>query len=129
MPGLNRVQIIGHLGADPQEKVTPKGTKFAIFSVAVNSYWKGGDGNTNKRTDWFNVEAWGKTGEICLNILKKGSLVYLEGQLRTDRYEKEGETKFFTKVVIQRIQKLDYTEKEKEDPEISEIAESIPEDE
>jgi single-strand DNA-binding protein len=129
MPGLNRVQIIGHLGADPQEKVTPKGTKFAIFSVAVNSYWKGGDGNTNKRTDWFNVEAWGKTGEICLNILKKGSLVYLEGQLRTDRYEKEGETKFFTKVVIQRIQKLDYTEKEKEDPEISEIAESIHEDE
>lgn len=129
MPGLNRVQIIGNLGADPQEKVTPKGTKFAIFSVAVNSYWKGGDGNTNKRTDWFNVEAWGKTGEICLKILKKGSLVYLEGQLRTDRYEKEGETKFFTKVVIQRIQKLDYTEKEKEDPEISEIAESIPEDE
>ena len=129
MPGLNRVQIIGHLGADPQEKVTPKGTKLVIFSVAVNSYWKGGDGNTNKRTDWFNVEAWGKAGEICQKILKKGSLVYLEGQLRTDRYEKEGEPKFFTKVVVQRIQKLDYSEKEKEEPEISAIADDISEEE
>jgi len=129
MPGLNRVQIIGYLGADPLEKTTTKGTKFAIFSVAVNSYWKGGDGSTNKRTDWFNVEAWGKMADTCLKILKKGSLVYLEGELRTNKYEKDGETKFFTKVVVQRIQKLDYSEKEKEEPEIAEIADAIPEEE
>jgi len=129
MPGLNRVQIIGYLGADPQEKTTTKGTKFAIFSVAVNRYWKGKAGEANKRTDWFNVEAWGKLGEICLKILEKGSLVYLEGELRTNRYEKDGEVKFFTKVVVQRMQKLNYSEKETEEPELSEIADAIPEEE
>lgn len=129
MPGLNRVQIIGNLGADPIEQTTPKGTKFVIFSVAVNRYWKGADGETKKRTDWFNVEAWGKTGEICMKLLKKGSLVYLEGELRTNRYEKDGETKFFTKVVIQRMQKLDRSEKEKEEPDTIELADAAPDEE
>jgi len=129
MPGLNRVQIIGNLGADPQEKATAKGTKYTTFSVAVNRFWKGEGGKTNKRTDWFNVEAWGKTGEICSKLLKKGSLVYLEGELRTDKYEKDGETRYFTKVVLQRMQKLGFSEKEKEEPEASEIADAIPEEE
>lgn len=128
MAGLNRVQIIGNLGADPLQQITPKGTKFAIFSVAVNRYWKGADGETNKRTDWFNVEAWGRTGEICMQILKKGSLVYLEGELRTNKYEKDGETKYFTKVVIHRIQKLDSTSKEKEEPDAIEIADAAPDE-
>lgn len=128
MPGLNRVQIIGNLGADPQEKATAKGTKYTTFSVAVNRYWKGEDGKSNKRTDWFNVEAWGRMGEICLSLLSKGSLVYMEGELRTDRYEKEGETKYFTKIVLQRLQKLDYGEKEKEEPEISGVADAAPDE-
>lgn len=129
MPGLNRVQIIGNLGADPLEKTTAKGTKYTTFSVAVNRYWKVADGGTNKRTDWFNVEAWGKLGEICIKLLEKGSLVYLEGELRTDRYEKEGEVKYFTKVVLQRMQKLDFSEKEKEEPEIAAIADEAPDEE
>ena len=129
MPGLNRVQIIGNLGADPHQKETPKGTKVTTFSVAVNRFWKGEDGKANKRTDWFSAEAWGKTGEICARLLEKGSLVYLEGELRTDRYEKDGETKYFTKIVVQRLQKLDSSEKEKEEPEATEIADAGPEDE
>lgn len=129
MPGLNRVQIIGNLGVDPQEKQTTKGTKYTTFSVAVNRYWKGADGKANKRTDWFNVESWGKLGEVCLSLLNKGSLVYLEGELRTDRYEKDGETKYFTKVVLQRFQKLDYSDKEKEEPEIGEMTDAVPDEE
>jgi len=129
MPGLNRVQIIGNLGADPQQKETKNGTKFTIFSVAVNRYWKDAKGETNKRTDWFNVESWGKTGEICMKILQKGTLVYLEGELRTSRYEKEGETKFFTKVVVNRVQKLDYSGKEKESPDTHEISDGAAEEE
>ena len=129
MPGLNRVQIIGNLGAAPVEKTTPKGKKYAVFSVAVNRHWKGKDGKTQKETDWFNVEAWGRTGEICLKILKKGSLVFLEGRLRTSKYEKDGETKYFTKVITRRVQKLDFQAKEKEEPDISEIADAEPEEE
>ena len=117
MPSLNKVQIIGRLGADPEERVTAKGTKYAAFSVAVNRFWKGADGKTNKETDWFKVESWGKTGEICLKLLSKGSLVYISGRLQTDRYEHEGETRFFTKVIAQKMQMLDRKD-QPEEPEM-----------
>lgn len=129
MPGLNRVQIIGNLGADPAEKTTQKGTVYTTFSVAVNRYWKGSDGKPKKATDWFNIEAWGKMGEICRKLLTKGNLIYLEGELRTDRYEKEGETKYFTKVIAKRMQKLDFSAKEKEEPDLAEIGDTAPEEE
>ena len=60
-----------------------------------------------KETDWFNVEAWGKLGEICLSYLSKGRLVFVEGRLRTDRYEHEGETRYFTKIIASQMQMLD----------------------
>ena len=107
MPNLNRVQIIGRLGKDPDEKTTAKGTKYATFSVAVTNQWKDSSGAVQKETDWFNVEAWGRLGEICLEFLSKGRLIFLEGRLKTDRYEKDGETKFFTKVIARRMQMLD----------------------
>jgi single-strand DNA-binding protein len=129
MPSLNRLQIIGRLGKDPVEKLTKKGTKFALFTVAVDRQWKGSDGNTHKETDWFNVEAWGRLGEICLEYLTKGRLIFLEGRLRTDRYEKDGDVKFFTKVIARRMQMLDYQSKDKKEPDITELEEEIPEEE
>lgn len=124
MPSLNRVEIIGRLGKDPEARSTPKGTQFAVFSVAVDRKWKSKSGEARQETDWFNVEAWGKTGEVCLKYLAKGRLVYIEGGLRTTRYEHEGETRYFTKVVVQRMLMLDSA---KEVPAL-EIAES-PEEE
>ena len=129
MPSLNRLQIIGRLGKDPVEKSTKKGTKFALFTVAVDRHWKGSDGNTQKVTDWFNVEAWGRLGEICLEYLTKGRLIFLEGRLRTDRYEKDGELKFFTKVIMRKMQMLDYQTQDKKEPGITEFEEEIPEGE
>ena len=119
MPNLNRVQIIGRLKRDPEEKTTKNGSRYVIFSVAVDRNWKNRDGETRKETDWFNVEAWGKLGDICLKYLSKGRLVFLEGRLRTTRYEHEGETRFFTKVIANRMQMLDRPkEEEGEDEEI-----------
>ncbi len=118
MPSLNRVQIIGRLGKDPEEKATVKGTKYAFFSVAVDRQWKDSAGKAKKETDWFNVEAWGRLGEVCLEYLSKGRLIFLEGRLNTDRYEKEGETKYFTKVIARQMQMLDYQ------PQIEEESES-----
>lgn len=118
MPNLNRVQIIGRLGRDPEEHVTKNGSKYVTFTMAVDRTWKSRDGERKKETDWFNVEAWGKLGEICLKYLAKGRLVFLEGRLRTSRYEHEGETRYFTKVVANRMQMLDRPLRESEETEV-----------
>ncbi len=108
MPALNRVQLIGRLGKDPETRFTPTGKKVANFSLAVSQRWKGKDGEVKEHTEWVNVEAWGRLGEVCQQYLHKGSLIYLEGRLKTDRYEdKEGEKRYFTKVVALLMQMLD----------------------
>ena len=113
MPALNRVQLIGRLGKDPESKFTPTGKKVAHFSVAVSQRWKT-SGETKEYTEWVNIEAWGRLGEVCQEYLKKGSLVYLEGRLKTEKYEEKGDTKYFTKVVALGLQFLD--RKDKDEP-------------
>ena len=107
MPALNRVQLIGRLGKDPESRFTPTGKKVTQFSVAVSNRWKSRDGENKESTEWVNVEAWDRLGEVCQEYLKKGSLVYVEGRLKTDKYEDKGETRYFTKVVAQMAQFLD----------------------
>jgi single-strand DNA-binding protein len=116
MPALNRVQLIGNLGKAPETRFTPKGSKVTHFSVAVNRRWKGSDGQAHEATDWFNVEAWGRLGEVCQQYLRKGSLVYVEGRLQTDRYEHEGEVHYFTKVMALQMQFLDKKTAEQAEP-------------
>ena len=106
MPALNRVQLIGRLGRDPEGRFIPTGKQVTHFSLAVTNRWKTKDGETREFTEWINVEAWGRLGEVCQEYLKKGSLVYLEGRLKTDKYEDNGEHKFYSKVVTQTIQIL-----------------------
>ena len=106
MPALNRVQLIGRLGRDPESKFTPTGKKVTHFSLAVSQRWKA-NGESKEYTEWVNIEAWGRLGEVCQEYLTKGSLVFLEGRLKTEKYEdRDGETKYFTKVVTQFIQFL-----------------------
>ncbi len=108
MPALNRVQLIGRLGKDPESKYTPTGKRVTHFSLAVSQQWKA-NGETKEYTEWVNVEAWGRLGEVCQEYLKKGSLVFVEGRLKTDKYEDKdkGEVKFYTKVVALALQFLD----------------------
>jgi len=114
MPALNRVQLIGRLGKDPESKFTPTGKKVTHFSLAVSQRWKT-SGETKEYTEWVNIEAWGRLGEVSQEYLEKGSLVYLEGRLKTEKYEdKDGERKFYTKVVALAVQFLD--KKDKEEP-------------
>ena len=117
MPALNRVQLIGRLGKDPETKFTPTGRKVAHFSIAVSNRWKNSEGESKEYTEWVNIEAWGRLGEVCQQYLHKGSLMYLEGRLKTDRYEAEGETKYYTKVVALSMQMLD--RKPNEEPEFA----------
>jgi single-strand DNA-binding protein len=114
MPTLNRIQLIGNLGKDPETRYTPSGKKVCTFSLAVNRRWKSSEGEVKESTDWFNIEAWGRLGEFCQEYLSKGRLVYVEGRLHTDRYEQGGEPRFFTKVIISNMQILD--RKHEEEP-------------
>jgi len=107
MPALNRVQLIGRLGKDPESKFTPTGKKVTHFSIAISNRWKSKEGDAKEYTEWVNIEAWGRLGEICQEYLKKGSLVFVEGRLKTDRYEDKSETRFYTKVVALSMQMLD----------------------
>ena len=120
MPALNRVQLIGRLGKDPETRYTPNGKKYCRFSVAVDRRWRSADGENKEATDWFNVESWGRLAEVCQAYLAKGRLIYLEGRLQTDRVEKDGEVHFYTKVVDQQMQML---ERRPGEPEASEIEE------
>ena len=107
MPALNRVQLIGYLGKDPEGKFTPTGKKVTQFSVGITNRWKSREGDAKEYTEWVNIEAWGRLGEISQEYLKKGSLIFVEGRLKTDRYEEKGETRFYTKVVALSLQFLD----------------------
>lgn len=107
MPTLNRVQFIGRLGKDPESRFTPTGKRVTHFSLAVSNRWKSKDGETKEYTEWVNIEVWGRLGEVCQEYLKKGSLIYLEGRLKTDKYEDKGEAKYYTKVVATGLEFLD----------------------
>jgi len=114
MPSLNRVQLIGRLGKDPETRFTPTGKKVSHFSVAVDRHWRNAEGEAKEATDWFNVDAWGRLGEICQEYLGKGRLVFIEGRLQTSQYEQEGEKRYFTRVVALGMQMLDRKPEEEE---------------
>jgi single-strand DNA-binding protein len=114
MPALNHIQLIGYLGRDPETRFTPTGKKVTHFSLAVSQRWKV-SGELREYTEWVNIEAWGRIGEVCQEYLKKGSLIYLEGRLKTDKYgDQNGDSRYFTKVIALGLQFLD--KKDKEEP-------------
>jgi len=104
---VNKVILVGRLGADPQLKYTPSGKANASFNVATNTAWKDQDGNQQEKTDWHRVTAWGKLAEVMGEWLKKGSYVYLEGRLQTRSYEDtNGVKKWITEIVATDMEML-----------------------
>jgi len=102
--GLNRFTAIGNLGRDPETRHMPSGGRVTNFSVAVTESWKDKTtGEKAERTDWVNCECWGKLSEIAEQYLSKGSKVYIEGRLRIDSAEKDGITKYYTKIRLDSI--------------------------
>ena len=106
MPALNRIQLIGYLGRDPESRFTPSGKRVTHFSLGVTQHWRTGD-EDRESTEWINVEAWERLSETCQDYLRKGSLVYIEGRVKTDKYEDNGSNRYFTKVVALQVQFLD----------------------
>jgi single-strand DNA-binding protein len=87
---LNRVMVIGNLGRDPEMRYTPGGQAVTSFSLAATRKWTTASGDRRDATEWFNVISWGSLAEICNQFLNKGRRVYVEGELRTRRWEQPG---------------------------------------
>lgn len=100
MASINKWIGIGNLGRDPEMKVTQSGKSVASFSVACSETWKDKDGNKQERTEWVNCTAFYKLADICGKYLVKGKQVYIEGRLQTDKYEKDGQTRYSTKIIV-----------------------------
>ena len=107
MASVNKVMIIGNLGRDPEVRYMPDGGAIANISVATTDTWKDKSGEKQERTEWHRVAFFGKLAEIAGEYLKKGSQVYVEGSLRTRKWQdKEGKERYTTEIVADRMQML-----------------------
>lgn len=102
---LNKVQLIGFLGSDPEVRYTTEQEAIARVRIATSETWKK-NGEKHEKTEWHNVVLFGKLGEIAGEHLKKGSLVYIEGRLQTRSWEKDGETRYTTEIVAESMKML-----------------------
>ncbi len=102
--GLNKVQIIGYLGRDPEMRFTQSGTPVTNMRVAVSNSWQGRDGEQRERTEWFTVVAWGRLAEIANEYLATGRQVYIEGRLETREWQdREGNDRTTTELVAREL--------------------------
>src|SRR5262245_12477902 len=106
---LNKVQLIGNLGKDPELRYTTSGVAVATFTLATNESWRDQDGNTQERTEWHNIVAWRKLAEICGEWLKKGKKIYIEGRIQTRSYDDKntGAKVYRTEIVADNMIMLD----------------------
>src|SRR4051794_5509628 len=104
---LNRVQLIGRLGGDPELRHTGTGLPVATFSIATNRQWPGKDGSLQEETEWHTIVAWDKLAQICSEHLTKGRLVYIEGRLHTRSWESNGQKQQKTEIVASDMLILD----------------------
>lgn len=107
MASVNKVIIVGNLGRDPEVRYLPEGGAITNISVATTDTWKDKSGEKQERTEWHRVAFFGKLAEIAGEYLKKGSQVYVEGALRTRKWQdKEGKERYTTEIVADRMQML-----------------------
>jgi single-strand DNA-binding protein len=103
---MNRWLGIGNLGRDPEVRFTQGKQAVANFSIAINEKWTDKDGKKQERTEWVRIVVWGKLAELCGEYLAKGRQVGVEGRLQTREYEKDGEKKYATEIVADRVEFL-----------------------
>lgn len=106
--GVNKVIVIGNLGNDPETRSTPSGTTVTNLSVATNESWKDKQtGEQKERTEWHKVAMFGRLAEIAAEYLRKGSQVYIEGKLRTRKWQdQQGNDRYSTEIIADEMQML-----------------------
>lgn len=107
MASVNKVILVGNLGADPEMRYLPSGEAVANIRLATTDTWKDKDGNKQEATEWHRVSFFGRQAEVCGQYLKKGSQIYVEGSIRTRKWQdKEGQDRYSTEVRGDRMQML-----------------------
>jgi len=103
MAGVNKVILVGNLGADPESRSMPSGDEVVNLRVATSENWKDRDGNRQERTEWHRVAIFNQNlAKVAKNYLRKGSKVYLEGQIQTRKWtDQSGQERYSTEVVLQ----------------------------
>jgi single-strand DNA-binding protein len=103
---LNKVLLMGNLTRDPEVKYTPKGTAVCDLGLAINDSYKAQDGTIKETVTYVDIEVWGRTAENCKQYLTKGRPIFVEGQLKLDQWEQDGQKKSKLKVRADRVQFL-----------------------
>lgn len=107
MLGVNKVILLGHLGRDPELRYTPGGQAVASFTLATTERFQDRNGQRQERTEWHNIVAWTKLGELANQYLKKGSSAYIEGKISTRSWDdRDGNKKYKTEIIASQIQFL-----------------------
>jgi single-strand DNA-binding protein len=105
--GVNKVILVGNLGADPELRYTPSGAAVCELRLATNETWTGKDGQRQERTEWHRIVVWGKRAEPVAKYLDKGRQVYVEGRIRTRSWEdKDGVKRYTTEIIANDVQFL-----------------------
>ena len=106
--GINKVILVGNLGNDPEKRALPNGNAVTNISVATSESWKDREsGQTTDRTEWHRVVFFNRLAEVAAQYLTKGSKVYIEGQLRTRQWDKDGQKHYSTEIIAREMQMLD----------------------
>lgn len=107
MASVNKVILVGNLGADPEMRYLPSGEAVANIRIATTDTWKDKDGNKQESTEWHRISFFGRQAEVCGQYLKKGSQIYVEGSIRTRKWQdKEGQDRYSTEIKGDRMQML-----------------------
>lgn len=105
---VNKAILIGRLGKDPEIRYSPNGEAIAGVSLATTEVWKDKQGQKQERTEWHNLTFFGRSAEVAGQYLKKGSQIYVEGRIRTEKYtDKQGVERYSTKIMVDSMQMLD----------------------
>jgi single-strand DNA-binding protein len=105
--GVNKVILVGYLGADPDMRYTPSGQGVCELRLATSESWNDKNGQRQERTEWHRIVVWGKRAEVCSKYLAKGRQVYVEGRIQTRSYDdKDGNKKYMTEIIAADVQFL-----------------------
>ena len=124
---VNKFIGIGNLGKDPEMRFMPDGKAVTNFSIAISEKYKDKAGDAKEVTEWVNVAFFGKLAEIAGEYLKKGSKVYIEGKMKTEKYSKDGVDRYTTKIIGEKMEMLstkgdgDSKPKAKAEPEMADF--------
>ena len=110
MASVNKVTLIGNVGKDPEIKTFASGNKVANITLATSERYKDRNGEQKEETEWHSVQAFGKLADVVERFVHKGSLLYLDGKIRTRSYEADGRTMYRTEILADHIQMLDRRE-------------------